>query len=124
MSVDNAALSFGVIDSQADSQAGYLSKQLKAGLGQTDAIDSLEGSAYYTFEAEGDSLNTLYVNLVPIHGKFRLSVRNDGSKPTINQTYWTSDSNSLAITDLQTVAGKSSRFVVGVFSLEGIQAGE
>ena len=84
MSLDNAALSFGVVESLADSAAGYLSKELKAGLGQTDTIESLEGGAYYTFEAQGDSLNTLYINLVPIHGKFRLTARNDGSKPTID----------------------------------------
>jgi len=41
--------------------------------------------------------NALSVNIIPIRGKFRMAVRNDGLEPDESQKYWNTDDNHLLI---------------------------
>ena len=94
-------------------------KHLKAGSIISDRIDNPFDQKLFNFTVHLDDTdsNSLTINLIPIKGKFKFAVRNDGKEPSLDQSYWITDDNHLLITSDSPLFKRQGEYTIAVWSV-------
>jgi len=114
---ENTGLIFGVVENDV-STGSYLSKEIKAGVSVSETLENFEKASFFTFRLDAsEEVHAVQINLTPLRGRFIIAVRNDNNKPDLDQKFWKSDTNEIAITVDDQLFKPNGVYTIGVFPI-------
>jgi hypothetical protein len=97
-----------------------VSRELKAGVPVTDHIHGHTQINYYSFKLvhnPDQQYETLRIKVNPIRGRFALVLRNDDTKPDLENNQWISYTDEITVTKDDPAFNVESFYVLGVVNL-------
>lgn len=115
----SAGLILGI--SEIEHETGPLvTRELKAGVPVTDHIHGNSRTNFYSFKLvhkQGTDYETLKIKVNPIRGKFVMVLRNDDTRPSLDNHQWISYTDEITVTRDDPAFNQESFYVLGVVDL-------
>lgn len=116
---NSAGLILGI--SEIEHETGPLvTRELKAGVPVTDHIHGNTRTNYYSFKLvhkQGLDYETLKIKVNPVRGKFAMVLRNDDTRPSLDNHQWISYTDEITVTRDDPAFNQESFYVLGVVDL-------
>ena len=119
----NSGLIFGI--SEVDENGVTMAKEIKAGIPFSEHLSKWTEAVFYTFELSADdAAKSIHIRLSPWKGNYIVAVSRGFDKPSIEQNYWRSESNSVMITVDDPQFKPEGVYTIGVFPKLGSDPSE